>query len=108
MPILISFFSGASEPCACTIARSAGLTPTAPTLAACSTARRWRLVGIGAVIAHPFIAGGVKNERAPTPRAGHGEARWGWGRLGPGGEPSGSWRAPTRRWVHAVHMLFVS
>src|SRR6218665_2943962 len=85
MPILISFFSGASEPCACTSARSAGLTPTAPTLAACSTGRRWRLVGIGGVIADPFFAGGVKNENACTHGPGTGEEGGGGGRVGGGG-----------------------
>jgi len=39
-PILTSFFSGASEPWAYTTARRAGLMPTAPTAAACSTLRR--------------------------------------------------------------------
>ncbi len=43
-PILTSFFSGASEPWACTSARSAGLMPTAPTAAACSNWRRGRPV----------------------------------------------------------------
>ena len=41
-PILTSFFSGASEPCAYTVARSAGVMPMAPTVAACSTERRVR------------------------------------------------------------------
>src|SRR3989344_6069361 len=64
-PILTSFFSGASEPWACTRARSAGLTPTAPTVAACSTVRRLRLVFNRSVMGG--FRGALENKKGVLP-----------------------------------------
>src|SRR3989344_5621574 len=64
-PILTSFFSGASEPWACTRARSAGLTPTAPTVATCSTVRRLRLVFNRSVMGR--FLGALENKKGVLP-----------------------------------------